>query len=146
MFPHANKRLLRSVVLQHQTRQDTHYDWLIAGLTTDAARCLTFRVKHPPAHWPVLGKVLAEHLPDHRKHYLTYQGPVAALADDPSQTPRGKVRHIEQGCVLVQMRADARLVMKVDWRSGRLELDLHRLKADRWQIQCGRAQKRDAFL
>ncbi len=146
MFPHANKRILRTIVLRHQRKQDTHYDWLIAGLVEDASRCLTFRISHPPRHWSQLGWITATQLPDHRKHYLTYQGWVLPSPDDSTGQMRGKVVQVDAGCVSIQLQASFRLIFLASWRSDTFRVDLRRIHANHWRFHCLDAQKRDFLL
>lgn len=146
MFPHANKRILRTVVLRHQRKQDTHYDWLIAGLVEDASRCLTFRISDPPRHWPRLGWITATQLPDHRKHYLSYQGWVSSAPDDPAGQMRGKVVRVDAGYVSVQLQTRFRLILLTRWRSETFRVDLRRIRAHHWRFHCDDAQKRDFLL
>ena len=102
----------RYVVLHHTGHGEPHYDLMIGPAD---GPLVTFRL---PA-WPVASRVTIEPLPDHRAHYLTYEGPVSG--------GRGEVRRVEAGDTWVVNpatlrtpgRRDRGLVLQVAEQDGR---------------------------
>jgi hypothetical protein len=123
---------LPSVVLHHQTRQGSHFDWLIA-LPDQIHR------RHEPAHhglwsgrlecgaaqWRTMGTWLLDLLPPHRFHYLDYQGPVPG--------DRGEVRQNDIGQVLPLLWCPGRMVLQVGFRQFTGVVDLSPLTPTRWR-------------
>jgi hypothetical protein len=75
---------MRWVLLEHD-RDGIHYDLLVE----QEEACITFSFRTDPFDNPT-GRCTRK--PDHRKHYLTYEGEVAG--------DRGKVRRVRSGEVL----------------------------------------------
>lgn len=101
---------LATAILEHTTDQGVHHDWLIEDPTrayprAPQARLWTARVLPPPAHWAALGRFDLKILPPHRRHYLTYQGPVPGN--------RGRVQRIATGTVRPMLWSPARLRLAV---------------------------------
>lgn len=102
---HGNPR--RYVVLHHTGIAEPHFDLLIdwrddAPLL--AARCST---------WPIGAAAVLTRIPDHRRLYLQYEGPVSGN--------RGQVRRVAEGtCTLEVDRADSSLVRLDTGQSIRL--------------------------
>ena len=74
---------LRYAVLHHTGHGPPHYDLLFE--TSPGSPLLTFR---SPV-WPVTDESQPERLPDHRRMYLDYEGPVSG--------GRGEVRVVARG-------------------------------------------------
>lgn len=74
---------LRYVVLHHAGIADPHYDLMFERYA--GGPLLTFRCPT----WPIVGPTSVEPLPDHRREYLDYEGPVSGN--------RGVVRRIQSG-------------------------------------------------
>ena len=74
---------LRYVILHHTGIPDPHYDLMFE--TTPNSALATWR----SPTWPITEPTYVTPLPDHRTHYLTYEGPV-------SQN-RGQVTRIASG-------------------------------------------------
>ena len=73
---------LRYVILRHEGVPEPHYDLMFE--TSEGSALATWRAKAwPPGAEPV------EKLPDHRREYLTYQGPVS--------NGRGQVKRVHAG-------------------------------------------------
>jgi hypothetical protein len=70
---------LRTVLLRHTRRGDTHHDWIFETPGPDAGRnaLTTFRVASPWAQWSAQRRLRIELLPPHRRAYLTRQGAVS---------------------------------------------------------------------
>jgi hypothetical protein len=73
----------RFAILHHDW-PTPHFDFLLEV----GATCRTWRLAAPPT----AGKVLAEPLPDHRVHYLTYEGPVSGTRGLVTQWDAGTYR------------------------------------------------------
>lgn len=76
---------LRFVVLHHEGIDDPHFDLLMEyqpGSPLQAFRC--------PA-WPITRRTPLVALPDHRREYLEYEGPISGN--------RGRVRRVASGTV-----------------------------------------------
>lgn len=71
------------VILHHTGYGEAHYDLLLA--TDDTGPLLAWR---SPV-WPLREGTPLTHLPDHRRAYLRYEGPISG--------DRGEVRRVAQG-------------------------------------------------
>lgn len=99
-------RTLRTVVLRHETRAGSHYDWLVEDASASPRAPLwTARAAFPPSQWRALGTLLLTPLPPHRRRYLTYQGAISG--------GRGAVRRVEAGEVNARLWTASRLVLDV---------------------------------
>lgn len=99
--------MLRSVVLLHTLADgSSHHDWLIERAPADAP-LLTFRTGSRPDG---ARGFEAERLPDHRRRYLDYEGPLDG--------GRGHVRRIAAGLVLRLVETEAAVDVSVDWGAG----------------------------
>lgn len=78
------------VLLRHELADGSwHFDWMLAAGGADAAHPLTtFRVTQRPDE-PGTLRFDAERIGDHRREYLTYEGPVPG--------GRGNVRRVTGG-------------------------------------------------
>jgi hypothetical protein len=74
---------VRYVVLRHDGISEPHFDVMIEAAPGGALH--TWRVPS----WPPRGGEVFERLPDHRRDYLDYEGPVSGN--------RGTVRRVEAG-------------------------------------------------
>ena len=74
---------LRYVILHHQGIPDPHYDLMFER--EPGGPLLTLR----SPTWPILNPTPVEPLPDHRRDYLDYEGPVS--------NKRGTVRRVQAG-------------------------------------------------
>ncbi len=89
--------MYRFVVLRHIGFGEPHFD-LMLEVSTDAD-LKTWRVYE----WPPTEETRFEVLPDHRRRYLMYEGPIS--------DGRGEVRRVEQG---VWRRQDEHVVLRSD--------------------------------
>lgn len=98
---------LRTVLLRHARRQDTHYDWMLETPGPDAASAglLTFRVASPWDQWLRLGRLPLTPLPPHRRAYLQRQGPVSG--------DRGFVTRVASGTLDIRDWHDAGGVLEL---------------------------------
>jgi hypothetical protein len=87
---------LAFVIHEHSGYGPTHYDLMLE----DGPVLATWQIPACPFEIGQTGALSATKLPDHRKHYLDYQGPVSG--------GRGQVRLIEKGTYEILAR-DQRL-------------------------------------
>ena len=80
---------LPTVVLEHTVDGQVHYDWLLADPADPEGPLWTARVQSHPRQWPARRNWLLEPIQPHRRHYLTYQGPIGG--------ERGSVSCVDQG-------------------------------------------------
>lgn len=123
---------LRYVVLHHTGHGEAHFDLM---LETEPERALwTFRAPD----WPIRSRVELAPLPDHRRAYLEYEGPVSG--------GRGQVRRVEAGRLadssLNRDDGDILLRLEAHERNGAptspreaAALRLSRDEAGRWWIE-----------
>ncbi|NNM87028.1 MAG: hypothetical protein HKL95_00745 [Phycisphaerae bacterium] len=77
-------------ILQHRQNHYTHWDLL---LELPARELLaTFRVDQPPHTWATVEVVPVQALPDHRRIYLDYQGPISGNRGTVIRCDRGTLR------------------------------------------------------
>jgi hypothetical protein len=91
---------LRYVVLQHSEIDEPHYDLMIE--TAPGSDLATWRV----SHWPPDATDKFTALPNHRRHYLEYEGPISGN--------RGKVLRIASGTHQIVENSPARFVIHLD--------------------------------
>ena len=115
---------LRFAVLHHEGTPEPHYDLLIETYPN-----------HPLATWrcpcwPIQAPTPLQRQPDHRRIYLTYQGPLSAR--------RGHVTQIAAGeCRIIEQTAD-HLIADLYSADATSRITLHRLQSDQWQATCDR--------
>lgn len=109
---------VRSVVLRHVTAAGAHYDWLFESPAKAAGPrpLASFRTTAAPRDWQADRAVRLERLPDHRRAYLRYEGPISH--------GRGRVRRVDSGWAVVHRFAADRieLTLMLGGFSGRLRL------------------------
>jgi hypothetical protein len=109
---------LRYVVLRHEGFGDPHFDVMFE--TAPQAPLATWRAQV----WPPKSGDYWTRLGDHRRDYLTYEGPVSR--------GRGEVRRTGAGSLETYRQNDDRSV-SITLDTG-LELELVRDGADRWLV------------
>lgn len=121
-------RRLQTVLLCHETRCGSHYDWLMvdprSGCVPDAA-VWAARVKWSSRSWGYLGSWLINPIAPHRRCYLTYQGPVT--------DNRGTVRRVDAGWFVPLLWTEHRLVVALAMQHFTGSLDIRRLFDGRWR-------------
>ena len=120
---------LRTAILEHTTANGVHHDWLIEDPTLSDpkahhARLWTARVTPPPGDWPSLQRFDLTILPPHRRHYLTYQGPVSG--------DRGKVKRLASGTCYATLWSASRIILNLQLRAMTLDLHLYRRSDEHW--------------
>jgi hypothetical protein len=108
-----------TALLLHQTPTGRHHDWLIGGpkyLSDPGSRLWTARVGLASEAWRKAGAFNLKQLPDHRRAYLSYHGPLTG--------GRGHVKRIDQGHAVVLLWREGRIVLdiKLDRFTGLMEL------------------------
>jgi hypothetical protein len=119
---------LPTCLLLHQTAAGSHHDWLLAN-PADAwdrqSRLWTARVAAPLEAWLSLGVILLEPIAPHRRHYLTYQGP---LSDG-----RGSVRRMARGWFVPQRWSPQQWVIDLHLPPLRARVSASPVAPDRWR-------------
>ncbi|MCA9280556.1 MAG: hypothetical protein H6812_09255 [Phycisphaeraceae bacterium] len=97
------------VLLRHETPDNEHhFDWMLSR-AGDAGPLITFRCRTPIDVECPPGASL-ERLPDHRRHYLTFEGEISHN--------RGRVTRVATGrCNIIQETSD-RLELDADWEGA----------------------------
>lgn len=113
---------LPTTLLHHLGHGPPHYDWLLAS--DDDGPLLTFRVDRPAADWLDARRLDLTPLGEHRRAYLTYEGPVSG--------GRGTVTRVDEGTHRPEALAEDRIVTAVAWRSVDLRINLTRESPERW--------------
>ena len=114
----------RFVILIHRGHGPTHYDLML-----DHGQALaTWRLARLPSVGQACEPLPAGKLPDHRRAYLAYEGPVSS--------GRGRVDRVDAGeCELVETHADRWRVRFHGVRlSGSFELRRQRRGGDDWLL------------
>lgn len=90
----------RYVVLLHEGFGQAHYDIMLE--LEPGAKLATWQ---SPA-WPITARTVTRRLPDHRREYLEYEGPVSG--------GRGRVRRISGGSCAVRQRGDDEILVRFE--------------------------------
>jgi hypothetical protein len=88
---------VRYVVLSHEGIDPPHFD-LMFEVEPGSELLATWRSDH----WPIESGDYLDRLPDHRRHYLDYEGPIS--------DNRGYVRRIASGLLFLGSRGELGLV------------------------------------
>lgn len=120
---------LRTAILEHTTPTGVHHDWLIEDPTllnpqAADARLWTARVTPAPADWAALKRFDLTVIAPHRRHYLTYQGPVPGN--------RGSVKRLASGMCEVSLWSSSRIVLTLQTETATIALQLQRQSNDHW--------------
>lgn len=114
---------MRTAILQHTLPDGTsHIDWLVEVDPAPADRVPTFRLDRRPDE-PGGAEFRAERLPDHRRMYLSYEGPVSG--------GRGEVERVAEGSVLSVVGWPDRLELTCQF-AGRVHRWEGRPSSDGW--------------
>ena len=99
---------MRFAVLTHDWPQP-HFDLLLE----DGDECKTYRLLGDPATADPAGdRLLAEPLPRHRTHYLTYEGPVSGGRGSVARWDAGTYRQDEDALIFEGTRLRGRYAIR----------------------------------
>ena len=112
----------RFVIQLHSTKEGDHYDLMIEAGDTLA----TWRLQSLPWSLGPGESVLAEALPDHRRDYLTYEGPIIR--------GRGTVRIVDSGTLAELPGAEGQRRFELRGRCSRGVFTLGRLRSGCWRL------------
>lgn len=109
-------------VLRHDSPRGLHYDLLLETATL----LMTFALDREPTPGTT-GR--AQQLPDHRRQYLEYEGPISG--------DRGSVAEWDSGSYLIMRRNEQMMDISVDGRmlKGRIVLRLVDASSQEWEFQ-----------
>ena len=110
---------LRFVILYHEFPdghpRQSHWDFMLEPEPSAGgeAKLKTWALEKSPLDWlkasesgePQKAKIQATRLPDHRRHYLTYEGPVS--------NDRGQVRQIASGTYSILESSEAEMIIEL---------------------------------
>lgn len=119
----------RAVILHHTLPYtQSHFDWLIDQPDLDNEnRLIAFRCALRPDS-TVLQCFTAQRLPDHRAHYLAYEGPVSQ--------DRGSVKRLATGAVLNMKFTRESMFFVIRWPTQTIEYNArpHQSKQGFWNF------------
>ncbi len=121
---------LPTVLLRHDSPAGLHHDWLLGDpqLVDDPeARLWTARVGPPSTDWTALGSWDLEPIQPHRRHYLTYQGPLS--------NGRGTVQRVDEGSFVPLIWTDRRILIDLTMRHCTGRIELTRLSPTHWRAR-----------
>lgn len=119
---------MRTTVLQHTLPDgSSHFDWLMELDPVERPRIPTFRVSERP-HDAVRDHFDAERLPDHRRRYLDYSGPLSR--------DRGSVKVVAMGTVVRAQVGAATLRVEVSFDQGTRRWDARCVHGSTWRFWC----------
>jgi hypothetical protein len=101
---------LRYVILRHEQIDSPHFDLMFE--TSPGSLLATWRSDA----WPITRPTVLLRLPDHRAHYLEYEGPLSAA--------RGSVRRVESGILTYGSQAPAHVEIVLSNHSRTIILKL----------------------
>ena len=99
-------RQLRTVLLRHDTPHGSHFDWLLDTPNVwrnPRSKVWTARTQTPTGDWSNAGTWNLCRITDHRRRYLTYQGP---LSGGP-----GTVDRVDEGWFVPQLWDDEQMIL-----------------------------------
>ena len=99
-------RELRTVLLRHHTPAGSHFDWLLdtpKAWRNPRSRVWTARTQTSAGDWADAGTWNLSRIADHRRHYLTYRGPLSG--------GRGTVDRVDEGWFVPQLWDDGQMIL-----------------------------------
>jgi len=116
----------RFVILEHVGHGPAHFDLM---LEQDGAALATWQLDRVPGDLPAGGMMSARRLADHRREYLSYEGPVSR--------GRGRVRRVEAGTYELLRAGGGLWEVRFAGASLRGRFELRRVgpPADAWELR-----------
>lgn len=121
---------LPTVLLRHDSPEGLHHDWLLSDprLADDPDSLLwTARVGPSSHQWEELGTWDIEPIRGHRRHYLTYEGPLT--------NGRGNIHRVDEGTISSTLWTDNRIIFNLMMRYCQGCVELVRLSASHWRAR-----------
>ena len=119
---------LPTVLLRHTlTDGSQHVDWMIARDGSPEGKLVTFRLPDRLDALPLHHHMPIEHIADHRRAYLHYEGPISR--------GRGQVVQLATGEVLQCDGSDSRLHLHLRWQGVEQFVILTREKSPIWLVK-----------
>jgi hypothetical protein len=114
----------RFVILAHSGHGPLHYDLMLES----GAALATWQLAVPPGEWREGAPLRARKLPDHRREYLDYEGPVSK--------DRGSVKRVDAGTFEIGRAEEELWEVTLDGTATRCKLELRRIGpgADAWEL------------
>lgn len=123
--------MVRFALLRHEVPDDpgrqSHWDLLLER--EDA--CWTWSLEKLPGPFAKQDEpstVEAHRMPDHRKHYLEYEGPVSG--------GRGTVANVLYGTCEIEEQHAGHIVVGLEFGSNAIVIQLRHVADDVWQLSC----------
>ncbi len=120
----------RSVVLlAHENADDHHFDWMLDDPAAPPLRgkLMTFRVMLSSTEWSFPDMFTGERLADHRRAYLTYEGPLTGN--------RGSVTRVDQGVYHPRLFTPRRFVVDLAMQHFRGTIEATHLQHADWLLR-----------
>jgi hypothetical protein len=120
----------RFVILHHRQRSGEHWDLMIEQ--PDALA--TWQLADDPTRTEAPRAITATRIGDHRKAYLTYEGPVSQ--------DRGEVRRIEQGACELLCADDSTWLLHLQGNHLQGQYALRQVQANQWTFTPSKPNQR----
>jgi len=119
---------LATVVLQHETAEGSHYDWMIEmpESTGDPhGRLWTARATSPSRDWQPKGGLDLTIIGEHRRLYLTYEGPLTG--------GRGSVQRVDAGYAFPVIWKSDHMLLELELSGCQGRVEIRQIENDRWR-------------
>jgi hypothetical protein len=113
------------VILAHSGHGALHYDLMLE----EGAALATWQLAAAPEEWLAGTALAARKLPDHRREYLTHEGPVSK--------GRGRVERIDSGTFEIARAGEGLWDVRLSGAAVRGRFELRRVgpEADAWELR-----------
>ena len=111
------------VLIRHETRHGSHFDWLLGDPRCPKGALWAARVRAPSSCWGGVWRL--QRIAPHRRRYLTYEG---LLTDG-----RGQVRGIDRGWFVPLLWTDDKMIIDLAMFHVRGLVAMNRLTSDRYR-------------
>jgi hypothetical protein len=112
---------LHYAILRHEGIANPHFDLMFE--TTPGSELATWR----SPTWPIETEATLTRLKDHRRDYLSYEGPISG--------DRGHVRRVESGVYHLKKRAEGLWLLTFKSLTTHRQLEFRQQAGDRWRAQ-----------